>query len=173
MIRHSDELTPRHSDIVPNDDKVSLRRAVSTDADMILEWQRHATTRRYFRNPAIPSPEEHAAWFRRRLAERRGFFAIILCDGVPAGMLHLDALDVPGVDAYDVSILVAPERQGLGIATTAMMLARDVIPGAELRAEIHDKNLASKALFRRAGFEERDGLYVYSPAKVDDATSHG
>lgn len=158
----------RHPDVDSTAAVVSLRPVESTDADLILEWQRLPSTRQYFSNPATPSAEEHAAWFSKRFADRRGLFTIIMCDGAAAGMLRLDALVAAGTDIYSVTILVAPESKRMGIATAAMMQARDAIPGAQLRAEVQDENLASQALFRRAGFEQREDFYVYPPLSLGE-----
>jgi UDP-2,4-diacetamido-2,4,6-trideoxy-beta-L-altropyranose hydrolase len=139
---------------------VSLRDANAADADILLDWQNHPSTRRYFHNPEVPSAQEHYSWFARRLADRRGLFAIIIHDDTPSGMVRFDARD-DNLDLYDISIAVAPDQRNRGIAGTALRAAINARPGLRLRAEVHVDNLASHRLFESANFVKQNGYYLY------------
>jgi UDP-2,4-diacetamido-2,4,6-trideoxy-beta-L-altropyranose hydrolase len=148
---------------------VSLRLAAPADEARILEWQRHPTTRRYARNPAVPSAEEHRRWFAARLADADCLLTIITLDGAPAGVLRLDPLAGAGkaerAPAYEVSILVDPDQRGLGIALEALRFLRRWQAAAVIAATILPGNEASAALFRSAGYDPgNDGLFYSRPA---------
>lgn len=143
---------------------VRLRPATMADAEVMLRWQCDPRTRRYARNPAPPAAEEHQRWLADRLAESGCLFNLILHGDAPAGVLRLDRVQGSGdgAEAYEVSILVAPEHCRLGIAKGALSLARRLLPGVELQAYVMPDNAASRTLFRKAGYHFRDGLF-YSP----------
>ncbi len=142
---------------------VGLRRMVEADAAMLLAWQSDPVTRRFSRNPAIPSEREHTAWFAAKLRDPDCLFHILTQAETPVGMLRLDRRNDHGAYAYEVSILVAPERHGRGLGRAALALARRLVPEADLHAEVHADNLASHALFSAAGYRRRSGWYVSSP----------
>ncbi len=143
-----------------------LRPAQADDEALLLSWQRHPETRRNARNPAAPSADEHHRWMERKLAEPNGLFHVIMQGADPAGVLRLDEAARPraGQSAYEVSILVAPERHGMGLGKGALALASLLVPEAELHAQILAQNRASRALFARAGFVHRNEDWWVKPA---------
>ncbi|MEE9209826.1 MAG: GNAT family N-acetyltransferase [Kiloniellales bacterium] len=143
---------------------VRLRPATMADAEVMLRWQREPWTRRYARNPAAPTAEEHQRWLADRLADPGCLFNLILHGDEPAGVLRLDRIDSDQDpdNTYEVSILVAPDRHRLGIGKAALHLVRQLLPEAELRAEVLPGNVASDTLFRSAGYIRRKGSF-YSP----------
>lgn len=142
---------------------VILRAAVEEDGAAMLGWQRDPSTRRFARNPAVPSQADHFAWLARKLADPDCLLAIVEHGGSAAGILRLDRR--AGQDlAYEVSIVTAPEKRGLGLAPAALALGRELAPGADLVAEVLPANAASLALFERAGYQrEPDGLFHARP----------
>ena len=143
---------------------VRLRPATKADAGVMLRWQRHPGTRRFSRSPGAPSEREHQHWLADRLADPGCLFNLILHGDAPAGVLRLDRIDSDQDpdNTYEVSILVAPDRHRLGIGRAALHLVRQLLPEAELRAEVLPGNVASDALFRSAGYIRRKGSF-YSP----------
>lgn len=129
---------------------VSLRAAVLEDAPLLFAWQTTPGMRRFARNPALPTWAEHEAWIKAKLAEPNRVFDIILHGGVPVGVLRFDPLDAP--DAWEISILVIPDRQNLGIAAAALVLGRRLFPHDRIVAAIAPQNAASQRLFARAGY---------------------
>jgi UDP-2,4-diacetamido-2,4,6-trideoxy-beta-L-altropyranose hydrolase len=141
---------------------IALRRAELADCDRLLAWQRHPATRRFARTPAVPSEQEHSAWLNDRLACGGCIFNIILADDKPAGTLRLDRLS-NGREGYEVSIAVDPARHGRGIARAALRQASYLVDSA-LWAFVADDNLASRELFRSAGYRHTSsGWYVAGP----------
>jgi RimJ/RimL family protein N-acetyltransferase len=83
---------------------------------------------------------------------------VIEHDREAAGVLRLDKVDRGmGSPAYEISILVAPGKRRLGVASAALNIARNWLPGIELVAEILPENQASLRLFEAAAYEPQDG----------------
>lgn len=142
---------------------VGLRPATRSDGAVMLVWQRDPVTRRFARNSAVPTEPEHWAWLERKLADPRCLFNMVTHDGQPSGVLRLDRVGNSKAPVFEVSILVAPEKQKLGLGKAALRLASRLAPEAELLAEVHPDNAASHSLFASAGFR-RDGLsYRHDP----------
>jgi len=151
---------------------VTLRLARRGDAAIMLEWQSDERTRRYARGPRAPTPAEHEQWLGRYMGKTDGILTIILHDGEASGVLRLDRT-AEGA-GFEVSILVAPEKYGRGIGKAVLALARKLLPGDDLFAEILPANAASHALFRSAGFRPvREGLYVSTPPDIAEAPHAG
>jgi UDP-2,4-diacetamido-2,4,6-trideoxy-beta-L-altropyranose hydrolase len=130
---------------------IRLRAAEAADGPIMLDWQRDPTSRRYARNPEPPEETQHFRWLEKKLADPACLFMLIEHSAAPAGVLRLDRLSGAGL-SYEISILVAPEKRGLGIAARALKLGRQLVPGAELVAEVLAGNERSAALFEGAGY---------------------
>jgi UDP-2,4-diacetamido-2,4,6-trideoxy-beta-L-altropyranose hydrolase len=144
--------------------KVSLRRMDADDVMVLFKWQCHPDTRRFARNPKPPELEGHKKWFAARLASKDCILTMILHGSEPAGMLRFDR---EPDDAWQVSILIAPEKVRLGIGVAALALGRALVPSAELVAEVVPGNEASHRLFQRAGYVQGpDGLYRSAPVSA-------
>jgi UDP-2,4-diacetamido-2,4,6-trideoxy-beta-L-altropyranose hydrolase len=138
--------------------EVDLRLAEASDRDILLEWQQHPLSRRFAHKPQAPTAVEHERWFEQTIADPARVLLIVMQDGQPAGMLRLDRVEA-GI--RKISILTAPGHYRRGIGSAALQLARRFIPAGDLHAEVLPGNVASHALFRRAGYRERaPGLYV-------------
>ena len=133
--------------------KIRLRLAHASDSKIIYEWQSHSETRKYFRNPAIPSWKEHIHWMEDVLSDPDRILFVIEASGQPAAMLRLDREGGGSEPSFEVSILVAPELQGLGIAKAALRSAMAIFPKHVFHAEVFRNNAASLALFRSVGFK--------------------
>jgi len=145
---------------------VTLRPATKSDLDITFAWQCDPQIRRYFRNSPPPGKAEHETWFEHQLADPLSIISIIVHGTQPAGVFRLDPPGPPhDLPAYDVSILVAPDHQRLGISVAALALARQLVPEAELSAEVLPGNTASHAMMISAGYHLRDGQYVDPPIK--------
>lgn len=127
---------------------VMLRRAEVGDAETMYAWQSDPETRRFARNPDVPSWEGHVAWLNGKLDDEDCVFAIVEQDAKPAGLIRLDR---EGGDA-EVSIVIAQDRRGQGLGKAALALARRLLPRDRLTAFVKPENLASKRLFEQAGY---------------------
>jgi len=146
-------------------DHVALRLASVADEAMILEWQRDPATRRHARNPAVPAPNEHRRWMAARLADPGCFITVIDCSGTPAGILRLDR-KTGAVNSHVISIFVAPGKHRRGLGACALSLARQLVPGAELIADILPENQASVKLFSAAGYRRYDDGLFHCPPRA-------
>lgn len=154
-------LTPPHA---RDGGVVLLRPAESADRQIIFEWQQVPETRQYARTSGAPNWDQHCDWFSHKTSDPNCLFNVILHDDRPAGILRLEPTIPPGTrPAYEVSILVAPERKRLGIGAQALNLARDLVPEADIVAEILPENKASRSLFLKVGYYAiTDTLFVKS-----------
>ena len=142
---------------------VALRPATRDDGAIMLDWQRDPTTRRHARNPAVPTEAEHLAWLDGTLADPARLLNVIMHGDEPAGVLRLDRhVSAPG-ECYEISVLVAPGKRGLGLGTAALAAAARLVPEAGLVAEVLPENRASRLLFRGAGFSFAGGKYHRHP----------
>jgi UDP-2,4-diacetamido-2,4,6-trideoxy-beta-L-altropyranose hydrolase len=140
---------------------VRLRTITPADEELLYHWQLDPLTRQYSYNPEVPSREEHTRWMKVKLREIEGVTSIILHGSEPAGVIRADL--VSGVDraTYLVSIYVAPHKYRLGLAMAALKALEFILDYAELRAEIHEENIASHKLFKKAGFKKDESLNAY------------
>ena len=139
---------------------VSLRAATAVDCDLVFEWQSQPYTRKYFKNPDVPSYQEHCNWFSDCLDSSDRQLFMVLFDGVPAGVLRLDD---EGNETYEVSIITANAYRGQGVAKSALSLAREVHPNSVLAAVVNKDNLESKALFESVGYEFNGEKFISPP----------
>ncbi len=139
---------------------VSLRLALAADTEVMFRWQAADQTRHYARTPRSPTNDEHKAWVQASLGDPNRVLCLVLHDRAPAGVLRLDRAE--DSDIYEVSVLVDPDKYGLGIATAALSLGRALFPGARLVAEVLPGNAASHRLFKRAGYRPVDASHYVS-----------
>jgi UDP-2,4-diacetamido-2,4,6-trideoxy-beta-L-altropyranose hydrolase len=141
---------------------VSLRQASFADAAAMLAWQSVPGIRQYARNPAAPTANEHERWLRAKLDDPDCIFNIVLHGSEPVGVLRFDR--IVAANAFEVSILIAAERQGSGIGGCALELGRQLLPNERIVAAIHPDNAASIHMFERAGYRaSRPGEWILAP----------
>jgi UDP-2,4-diacetamido-2,4,6-trideoxy-beta-L-altropyranose hydrolase len=140
--------------------RVQLRPATMADAALMLTWQSTPGIRAYSRNPAVPTPVEHAQWMLNKLADPGCIFQVILHDGRPVGVLRLDLLADGG---YEISILVAAEAQNKNIGGAALEVAKRLLADAIIHATIHPDNFASIRMFERAGYRRAAEDWILAP----------
>lgn len=138
---------------------IRLRPVTDSDEDLILAWQRQPETRRFARNPRVPTAESHRAWFAAKRRDPDCLFNIVLHGDAPAGTVRLDRRR----EGWEVSIAIDAARHGQGIGHAALALARRLVPEAPLLAQILPGNDASHALFARAGYRQDGPWLVNKP----------
>ncbi len=141
--------------------KVTLRTFRASDMPQIYSWQQAPQIRQYARTPTAPTWDEHQAWFQRMLTSEDHNY-IIEWHARPAGMIRLTE---NSPDEWEVSILVAKDYHGLGIASHALKLLQQSHK-VNMLAEIDPQNNPSINLFTRAGFVAiSDRHYRYTGVK--------
>lgn len=136
--------------IEPNDDaNLQLVFATHEDIKTVYDWQCHPKTREFALNTEIPTWEGHQSWMKRKLATTTDFFYLIedKVTGKKLGVLRLDKIEPK---SYLVSIFVAPEAYGLGVATAALKMVDAIHPELTLHATVLECNKASQKLFKKS-----------------------
>ena len=134
---------------------LNLRFATVKDVEQVYNWQCEPETRRYALNKDVPTLEEHTAWMTRKLASENDYFYIIELaasrdkKATSVGVVRLDKSDK---ETYTISIFIAPEQFGKGIAKYALKQIDILHPKAFIDAVVLKENTASQTLFSRAGY---------------------
>ncbi|MBF0353725.1 MAG: UDP-2,4-diacetamido-2,4,6-trideoxy-beta-L-altropyranose hydrolase [Alphaproteobacteria bacterium] len=159
-------------EIAADDVVVTLRSVRGSDGPLLLSWQSDPSTRRYFRDSTVPDAGTHYRWLANRLASDKGPFCIILCNNKPCGMIRLDRNYERDLSerfaAYEVSLIIAPDQRGKGLATAALRAASRLVDGADLVAHILAQNLSSVSAFTKAGFVPESSDWYRLKAQGDD-----
>jgi UDP-2,4-diacetamido-2,4,6-trideoxy-beta-L-altropyranose hydrolase len=134
--------------------ELCLRLANSTDGETVLPWRNDFRTRRFFSNPAPLQPEHHLAWWQRAVVDDTRLLLIGTIGAIPVGVVRFDIAETTAV----ISIYVDPDLAGSRIGTRLLQEGLGFIsarkdPPHAVHAEIRSDNLASRALFKAAGFE--------------------
>jgi UDP-2,4-diacetamido-2,4,6-trideoxy-beta-L-altropyranose hydrolase len=128
---------------------VWLRPAAEGNLEETYAWQSQPETRRFGRNSAVPSYEEHQRWFLARLKDPASLLNIIVCENENVGSVRLDMRDDL---SCEISIVISAGHYGRGLGLAALRLSRRLVPEARIHAEILPGNVRSAALFDKAGY---------------------
>ncbi|GCF91220.1 MULTISPECIES: UDP-2,4-diacetamido-2,4,6-trideoxy-beta-L-altropyranose hydrolase [Shewanella] len=133
-------------------ERYQLTLATSADITLVYKWQCHPNTRQYALTTSAPSWEEHASWMANKLMSLDDFFYVVRCNlsGQAVGVLRLDKQQD---SHYLVSIFIAPEHYGKGVAKAALMLADLIHPNVTLHATVLEQNKPSQLLFEKANYQ--------------------
>jgi UDP-2,4-diacetamido-2,4,6-trideoxy-beta-L-altropyranose hydrolase len=140
---------------------IGLRLAGPADGGLMYDWQCNPRTRRYARNSAPPSPEEHARWLSEVLNDPNRVLMMVCEEGSPIGVLRFDALQN---GAREVSIYMKPNIQGRGYGRRSLVLGRKLFSNITIEAEILPGNIASRRAFEAAGFVAKTETLLVAPA---------
>jgi UDP-2,4-diacetamido-2,4,6-trideoxy-beta-L-altropyranose hydrolase len=134
--------------------RLRLRLAEPPDRDWLLELQRQPATRKFARNTAVPTPEQHATWYDGMLHDLQRLLLIVETGSARAvGFVRLDKVsDRPA--AFEVSIAIDERAHGKGYGSAALTLARRIAPACDLLATVLPANAGSRALFAAAGYAQ-------------------
>jgi len=136
--------------IKPNDaEQVQLTLATLADCESIFQWQSDKNLRRFFKQPAIPTWEEHSKWFENNLSNSSSSLYVIRSNDTAVGTLRLDQ---QLKNEYEVSILIKPTAQGKGFGLQALNQLPILIENGMFFADIHKDNISSHNIFLKAGF---------------------
>ncbi len=139
---------------------IRLRAVEKTDVKTLFDWQVNPETRRYARNPTPPSWDEHVNWLDTKLNNDDCLFAIVEHNQQPAGAIRLDRNKTD----FEISIVIAPNKRQIGIGTSALALARDLVPTSNILAYVKPDNVASLRLFKAVEYvSSGDNYYLQRP----------
>jgi UDP-2,4-diacetamido-2,4,6-trideoxy-beta-L-altropyranose hydrolase len=130
-----------------------LRPAGPDDSDLLLAWRNAPSARANSFTTGIIAPEEHRAWFDKKLADDTTMLLVAEdTAGKPVGQIRLE---LDGSEAV-ISLSVSPDAMGRGIGTAMTMAAckrlASTWPRAIAVALVKPDNTASARMFRKAGF---------------------
>lgn len=138
----------------PQELKIELISATLKDISLVFEWQQRSEIRRYALNTERPIWSEHESWMKNKISSCSDYFYMIKNESrEPLGVARLDRIEV---EHYLISIFIAPEHFGKGIATAALALLDKVHSNISIHAQVLPDNSASQKLFERAGYERID-----------------
>lgn len=133
---------------------IELRPALPVDEAILLAWANDAATRAASRSHDPIDAADHHRWLESRLAtpdDARMWIGE--SDGVPIGVVRFERRTP---DSVEVSITIAPEARGRGLARplleAGIAAARDAFGPVKIDAYILPGNEASVRLFASAGF---------------------
>jgi UDP-2,4-diacetamido-2,4,6-trideoxy-beta-L-altropyranose hydrolase len=146
---------------------LQLRFATLEDIQQVFEWQCVPQTRCYALNKDVPSLPEHQDWMTRKIASHDDYFYIIELKAgakVSFNSVGVVRLDLAAKNTYTISIFIAPTHFGKGIAKQALALLDRLHPNIVINAVVLKENVASQALFSRAGYMKIDEeIYTRQP----------
>ncbi|WP_154140339.1 UDP-2,4-diacetamido-2,4,6-trideoxy-beta-L-altropyranose hydrolase [Photobacterium damselae] len=134
---------------------LQLVPASKEDIRMVYEWQCHPKTRQFSLTQNIPTWEEHQRWMIRKLQSSTDYFYLVedKKTGCKLGVLRLDMMEP---EHYLVSIYIAPDCHGQGVATASLQLADYIHANITLHATVLEANTASQHLFKKANYVQLD-----------------
>ena len=152
--------------MVENMSRIILRTVLPGDCEQIFKWQTTPGIRKFCRNPNVPTKQEHERWFYAGLQDTNRELIIVKFNGEPVGLLRLDTVESDD-NTFEVSVLIAQEWQGKGIALDSLLQLRCLRTEEIFLAEILEGNTASIRLFISAGFKKVDERWYENIPKGD------
>lgn len=132
---------------------LEIRTACALDSRAVLALSNLDSVRRVSHRTSVITPDEHEAWYRKRLEDRQTIFLVAICKARLLGQFRLECKDQSAL----VSASVHPSVRGMGIGSRLMatgleMLRRD-FPDVR-RVVGHPKldNSVSQHYIEKAGF---------------------
>lgn len=134
---------------------LNIRLANSGDGIDVLKWRNDAQTRAMSWTVAPIDEAAHTIWFNAAIKDPQRIFLIGGLGDKKIGMVRFDVC-AEDMNAWKVSIMIAPESRNQGVGTRLLTHAisyfRERFPEVCLIAEVKNSNTASQYLFERLGF---------------------
>ena len=143
---------------------VVVRPVTLGDAELLWRWRNDPATRENSRSHEPVPLEAHLDWLRAALLRADRHLLVGEAQGSPVGTVRWDH---EGQGEWEVSITVAPESRGRGVAAGLLSageawlagsagdrggMPRDEAGVAAYLAAVHTKNVASRRLFLGSGY---------------------
>lgn len=141
-------------------EQITVRRAVSADAEMVHRWRNDPATRAVSGDQSAIDLAAHLRWFAASIAPGSGRQILIgEIGGVPVGVVRFDHRgEDAGRPCHEVSIFLDPDLLGLGLGPPMLAAAEQAMAGLaagplRILAVTRPENHASQAMFRRCGYQ--------------------
>jgi RimJ/RimL family protein N-acetyltransferase len=142
---------------------IALRYATPADADRLLAWRNDPVTRAASQSTTPISREDHDRWMKFNVSEGYAEHVVLIAemDEGTIGVVRFDA-NKKDVMEYEVSLTIAPEFRGQGLAKEVLSRACDMIEDFVLTAQIRIGNMRSRKAFIHCGFSviESDNDFI-------------
>lgn len=131
------------------------RPATLDDAELLLSWRNDPETRRWSRSTDEIDLDTHRRWLAGSLDRVDRWLLVVSDLDGPVGTVRWDR----ECSGWEVSITVAPERRGSGLAVPLLRSGEEALrartgTGTPVIAVVHADNAASARLFARAGYAD-------------------
>ena len=139
-----------------------LREATSEDRDLLFEWANDPVVRMNSFHSDPISYEEHKNWFNRIMNDENSLQFIMMEEDKSIGQIRLTICDDEATIGYSIGI----QYRGKGYGHIILELIADEIKNSypeirTLNAKVKPDNIASNALFEKAGYEKDYISYSY------------
>lgn len=143
--------------------RYEVRQVAEGDASLLFDWRNDATVRAASRETSPLEWAGHHSWVLGAMDDPNRHLLLVTRDARPVATVRFD-LAGPPIDAWEVSIAVAPKLRGQGLGSDVLAAAEAYLRHLPHRtnsiyAAMRRENHASASLFRAAGYEaqENDG----------------
>lgn len=130
--------------------RVTLRKAVAGDAEMIWEWSFATDLRVVMQAPRVVLFKDYARWFAGRLADRLTAMWIVEDAGANVGVVLIDRHDRQALPRLTIVLGPRFRRRGIGRRALEVTCEQWQRP---LLAEVDSANVAGVRSLEAAGFE--------------------
>lgn len=134
---------------------ITMRPATAADSDLLLAWRNDPGTQAASRSTAPVPREDHERWMQFNVFYGYPQHLVMIADSDigSVGVVRFD-MDKADVLSCEVSITIAPEHRGKGMAKDVLSQACGYMGDCTIAAEVRKDNLGSRRLFEKCGFEE-------------------
>lgn len=162
--------------------RLSIRRVTAEDSERIFEWANESAVRQHSLNQSEIKPEEHQAWFSRKVTAPDARMYILELEGKPVGQIRFDIDIMRSQAAIGYSVDADFRGRGLGAAITrlgifALRAGRPDI--TEIKAVVKATNVPSQQVFEQLNFLKHEETIQGQPCHVyllkfnSDHETHG
>lgn len=147
-----------------------IRKVTAEDSSRIFAWANEQAVRQHSLNQAEIKPEEHEAWFTRKITAPDARMYIVELEGKPAGQIRFDIDIINSQASIGYSVDAAYRGRGLGTAVVRLGIAAlhasrpDI---NEIKAIVKITNQPSMLVFEQLNFLiHKEDIIQGQPCKV-------
>ena len=142
--------------------ELTVRPCNDADAEQVWHWREADGAPRFYRSGRATPWPDHAAWFARTVSDPDRM--LLMIEEAGQGVAHV-RFDRHDLGRADISICLLPSLRGHGLGARVLERACQYAADmglAEIVAEVHVEDYASRAVFENRGFVYRgqDGAFL-------------
>ena len=142
-----------------SEEDITLRPVTENDIKKIYEWRNLQEVRKVSLDDRKISWDEHIKFWNDYLKNKKGYAFIIEYNGIDCGVIRLD---MKKNNKAEVSIIISPKFQGIGIGTKSLNLACKIARRLNIKgltARIKPNNKKSINIFIKNNFKLKYNCY--------------